>query len=106
MFDPCGWLSKEYFVAAHLLKVFGRHIDTLPRSLEQMRSKWERTHPGVDSDLLQRFNNRTQLARLRNWSRLVGHADMLHKRLVHRIEKTAAEFLNRRNNVSATDPSD
>jgi hypothetical protein len=107
MFDPRGWLAKEYFVAAHLLKVFGRHIDVLPRSLEQMRSKWEGTYPGVDADPLRvRFNHRTELALLRNWLRLMAHAYTLHGKLVHRIEKMSAEFLSRRNNVSITDPVD
>ena len=106
MFDPRGWLAKEYFVAAHLLKIFRRHIDVLPRSLEQMRSKWERIYPGVDSDLLQRFDHPTQLALLKNWSRLTDHADTLHGKLAHRIEKASGELLSRRNNVSITDPVD
>jgi hypothetical protein len=103
MFDPRGWLAKEYFVAAHLLKIFRRHIDVLPRSLEQMRSKWERIYPGVDSDLLQRFDIPTQLALLKNWSRLADHLDALHGKLVHRIEKTSGELLNLRNSVSIID---
>lgn len=100
MFDPQGWLAKEYFVAAHLLHIFRQHIDVLPRSLAQMRAKWETIYPGVDADLLQRFDNPTQLRLLKNWSRLIDHADALHGKLVHRIEKTSAGLLNRRNSVS------
>jgi hypothetical protein len=106
MFDPSGLLAKEYFVAAHLLKSFRRHIDVLPRSLEQMRSKWERTYPGVDSDLLQRFDHPTQLTLLKNWARLLDHAEALHGKLVHRIEKTSSELLSRRNNLSIAEPID
>jgi hypothetical protein len=106
MFDPRGWLAKEYFVTAHLLKIFRQHIDVLPRSLQQMRSKWEMTYPGVDSDLLQRFDNPTQLALLKNWSRLIDHADALHGKLAHRIEKTSGELLNLKNSVSITDAFD
>ncbi|KAK4099239.1 hypothetical protein N658DRAFT_171855 [Parathielavia hyrcaniae] len=99
MFDPHGWLATEYFVAAHLLKIFRRHIDVLPRSLEQMRAKWERIYPGVDSDLLQRFDIPTQLTLLRNWSRLVDHAAALQGTLADRIDKTSAELLNLRNSL-------
>jgi hypothetical protein len=107
MFDPFGQLAKEYFVAAHLLKIFRRHIDVLPRSLEQMSSKWKTTYPGlpVDSDLLQRFDNATQSVILRNWSRLMDHAQALHEKLAQRIEKTSGEFMNLRNSVSITIPS-
>lgn len=101
MFDPR--LAEEYFVAAHLLKIFRRQTDVLPRSLEQLRSKWERIYPGVDSDLLQRFDEPTQLELLRNWSRLVDHANSLHGKLSHRIEKTSSELLNLRDSVSITD---
>lgn len=101
MFDP--QLAEEYFVAAHLLKIFRRQIDVLPRSLEQVRSKWERIYPGVDSDLLQRFDEPTQLTLLRNWSRLVDHANALHGKLSHRIEKTSSELLNLRDSVSIID---
>ncbi|KAK4110285.1 hypothetical protein N656DRAFT_791207 [Canariomyces notabilis] len=105
-FDPFGGLAKEYFVAAHLLKIFRRHIDVLPRSLEQMRSKWQTTHPGVESDLLQRFDNATQLMILRNWSQLMNHAHALHGKLAQRIEKTSGEFMNLRNSVSITNGID
>jgi len=104
MFDPHGRLAKEYFVAAHLFKIFRRHIDVLPRSLGQMRSKWERIYPGADSDLRERFDNPSQLALLKNWSRLIDHADALREKLAHRIEKTSGEFLNLRNSVSTTYP--
>ncbi|KAK3297097.1 uncharacterized protein B0H64DRAFT_391334 [Chaetomium fimeti] len=99
MFDLRGGLAKEYFVTANLLKMFRQHIDVLPRSLKQMRSKWEMTYPGVDSDLLQRFDNHTQLALLRNWSRLIEHADALHGKLADRIEKRSGELLSLRNNL-------
>ena len=105
MFDPRGWLAKEYFVAAHLLKIFRRHIDVLLRSLKQMRSKWEAIYPGVDWDpRVERFDNFTQLALLKNWSRLMDHAGALHGKLAHRIEKTSSELLSLRNSVSITDP--
>jgi len=78
----------------------------MARSLEQMRVKWDRTYPGVDSDILQRFDNPTQLVLLKNWSRLIDHADDLHGKLVHRIEKTSAELLNLRNSVSIAHPVD
>ncbi len=103
MFDPRGWLAKEYFVTAHLLKSFRQHIDVLPRSLQQMWATWERIYPGVDSDLSQRFNDLTQLGLLENWSRLVDYAHALHGKLAHRIEKTSGELLNLRNSVSMTD---
>ena len=39
-------------------------------------------------------------------SRLTDHADTLHGKLAHRTEKASGELLNRRNNVSTTDPID
>jgi hypothetical protein len=104
MLDPRGWLRDEYFVAAYLLKIFRRHIDVLPRSLKEMRSKWERIYPGVDSDLTQRFDEPTQLTLLRNWSRLIDHAEALHGKLANRIEKRSAELLSLRDSVSITEP--
>ncbi len=103
MFDPNGWLAKEYFVTAHLLKNFRRHIDVLPRSLRQMRWRWETTYPGVDSDLTQRFDNPTQLALLRNWALLIDHAEASHGKLVDKVEKMSADLLSRRDSVCFED---
>lgn len=100
MFDPSGQLAKEYFLTAHLLKSFIRHIDQLPRSLREIQSKWEKTYPGQDSDLLERFDEATQLALLENWRKVVARADKCHADLVERINKRAEELLGLRDKVS------
>ena len=104
MFDPQGSLAKEYFVTAHLLKVFRQHIDVLPRTLQQMGRKWERTYPGMESDLAQRFGEVYQETLLNNWTRLIDHAKELHGKLADRIEKRSAELLRLRDSVSITEP--
>lgn len=101
MFDPDGVLAREYFVMANLLKIFHRHMDVLPRSLQQMKAKWEQIYPGVDSDLTHRFAEDTQLTLLKNWTRLTDHVDELHRKLVERVEKRSAELLNLRDSVSS-----
>lgn len=106
MFDPCGQLAKGFFITAHLVKIFRRHIDALPRSMQQMGAKWEQTYPGVDSDLTQRFDEPIQLALLNNWDKLLDHADALHGKLAHRMEKMSSELLSRRDSVSMIDPFD
>ncbi|KAK3897505.1 hypothetical protein C8A05DRAFT_19751 [Staphylotrichum tortipilum] len=104
MFDPQGWLAKEYFVTAHLLKNFRRHIDVSPRSLQQMRRTWEMAYPSLESDLTQRFDGPTQLTLLENWTRLLNHAKAQQGKLVDRIEKMSADLLSRRDSVSITGP--
>ncbi|KAK3900507.1 hypothetical protein C8A05DRAFT_45657 [Staphylotrichum tortipilum] len=81
LFDPQGWLAKEYFVTAHRVKNFCQHIDIPLRSLQQMR----------------RISHS-------NWSRLLDHAEALHGKLVDKIEMSA-DLLNRRDSVSTPDPT-
>lgn len=106
MLDGNNELAQEYFVTASLLNIFRLEIDVLPRSFQQMRSKWDSTYPGVEADLTQRFDASAQLALLENWSRLIDHAGELHGKLAQRIEKRAAELLKLRDSVSTAVPPD
>ncbi|POR31170.1 Uncharacterized protein TPAR_08632 [Tolypocladium paradoxum] len=101
MFDPSGRLAKEYFVTSHLLKIFRKHVDVLPRSLRGLRTEWERTYPAMNSDLLERFDERTQGKLLKNWNTLITHADELHSELIGRIEKKTGELMSLRDSKGA-----
>ena len=98
MFDDK--LAKAYFTTVQLLKIFRKHIDVVPQSLYGMRQEWERTYPALDADLLERFNEETQAILLKNWDRLMKHADNLHIKLVNRLEKKEKDLASLRDSVS------
>ena len=98
MFDEK--LAKAYFMTAQLLNIFSKHIDVLPESLHGMRQEWERTYPAIDSDLLERFDEETQAALLKNWDMVLRHAKELHSELMARIEKKIQDLGRLRDSVS------
>ncbi|KND93768.1 hypothetical protein TOPH_01947 [Tolypocladium ophioglossoides CBS 100239] len=87
-----GKFAKVCSMTAQLLKIFRKHIDVLPQSLDGMRNEWERTYPAIDADLLERFDEETQATLLRNWDTLIMRVNELHSNLVKRIEKKAADL--------------
>ncbi|KAJ6443558.1 hypothetical protein O9K51_04737 [Purpureocillium lavendulum] len=99
MTDPDGRLAKKYFLAASLIKIFAKHIDSLPRLLRDMVKTWQRTYPGMNADLLTRFDEATQMKLLDNWHTVIAHAECKRKQLTDRIEKRAAELLRLRDSL-------
>lgn len=99
MWDSSRELAYDYFLTAHLLKVFRKHIDAMPESLRHAQKTWEITYPGRNSDLQGRFDESTQTKLLDNWASVIAHAEEMHAKLITRIEKRTKELLRLRDSV-------